>query len=139
MPPHSGQYAPPRRRERDRQGRQHTEAQIGEGIIVAIDLILRRQQAAVENAVYPYRVPQCVQVHGKIAVQRLPAAGGGAVEKTQHPAQQDSAGHIGTEKKRRTQPLPFLHGVFQQQRQRDGVGHRQKIGVDAHGDHIKEK
>ena len=31
------------------------------------------------------------------------------------------------------QPLPLLHGVFQQKRQRDGVGHGQKIGVDAHG------
>ena len=139
VPPHSGQYAPPRRCERDRQGRQHTETQIGKGIIVAIDLILCRQQAAVENTVHPHGVPQCVQVHGKITVQRLPAAGGGAVEKAQHPAQQNRTGHIGAEKKRRAQVLPFLHGVFQQERQRNGVGHGQKIGVDAHGDHIEEK
>ena len=139
VPPQQRSQAFSRRNHGDGQGNQHAQSQVGERIIVAAHLVLRRQKPTVEHAVYPGRVPQRVQIHREIPVQRLPAAGGRAIQKPQRPAQHRRAGQITAQKHRRPGPAFVRRRIFQQQRQRDRVSHGQKIRVDAHRQHVDGK
>ena len=115
---------PPQQNHRNGQGNQHAQPQVGKGIIIAVNLVLCGQHPAVQHAVYPHRVPQRIQVHAKIAIQCLPAAGSTAVQQPQCPAQQCRAAKVGGKVQAGPRKLAVVQCIFQQQRQRDGIGHR---------------
>ena len=130
---------PPQQNHRNGQGNQHAQPQVGKGIIIAVNLVLCGQHPTVQHAVYPHGVPQCIQVHAEIAVQCLPAAGSTAVQQPQCPAQQCRAAKVGSKVQAGPRKLAVVQCIFQQQRQRDGIGHRQKVGVDAYCQHVQHK
>ena len=122
-----------------RQRYEHAQAQIGKGIVVSVDLILRGKQVAVEGSVDACRIPQGIKVHGKIPVQCLTAAGGSTVEKAEQPSQPQRTEQIGSKIQAGTFPLALLCRMLQQQGQGDPIGHGQKVGMDSDGCHIEHE
>ena len=107
-------------------GQRHkdAQAQISKGVIVSVNLIQHRKDPTVTHTVYPHRIPQCVEVHREIPIQRLPTAGRRAVKQSKTPAQPQGASQIRCQIKSRSAPVSGALSVFQQQRQRNSVGHR---------------
>lgn len=122
-----------------RKRNENPQAQIGEGIVIAADLILYRQQAAPLYTAHPDGIPQRVEVQTKVTVQCLASAGGVPIEKPESPPGSEGCRKVGGKVEGGHGKTPPGNRILCQQSQRYGVGHGQEIGMYGDGGYIQHK